>query len=283
MSWPDRSGWALDAEQHRFYVQGVGHIKVRLHRQLSGVPKTATLRREGRRWVCVIFCADVPAVPLAPTGRSVGIDVGIANLVATSDGNMVANPRPARASADRVAGAQRAVARKRRGSNRRRKAVAHLADLRRHEANVRRDVAHQVSRALVNDHDVIVHEDLAITNMVRSARGTVAEPGTSVAAKAGLNRSIHDAGWAMLLRYVTFKAASAGRDVIAVRAAYTSHTCSTCGHVARENRPSQAVFRCQACRYTTHADTNAATNIHRHRAGLAQRRHPGREANQQPA
>jgi len=59
VSWPDRSGWALDAERRRFYVQGVGQIKVPLHRKLSGVPKTATLRREGRRWVCVIFCADV--------------------------------------------------------------------------------------------------------------------------------------------------------------------------------------------------------------------------------
>ena len=170
---------------------------------MEGIAKTAALRREGRRWVCVIFWADGPAVPLAPTGQSVGIDVGIANLVATSDGNMVANPRPGRASANRVAGAQRAVARKRRGSNRRRKAVAHLADLRR-----------------------------------------------------------HDAGLATLLRFVTHKAESASRDVIAVRAAYTSQTCSTCGHIAKENRLSQAVFRCQACRHTTHADTNAATNIH---------------------
>ena len=262
-------------------MQGVGQIKVRLHREMQGIPKTATLRREGRRWVCVIFCAEVPAAPLAPTGRAVGIDVGIANLVATSDGEFVPNPRPGRALAARVAGAQRAVARKRRGSARRRKAVARLAELRRHEANVRRDVAHQVSRALVNRYDLIAHEDLAIANMVRSARGTIAEPGTNVAAKAGLNRSIHDAGWATLLRFISYKAESAGRDVIAVRAAYTSQTCSACGHIAKENRPSQAVFRCQACGYTTHADTNAAVNILR--AGLAQRRCPGREANQQPA
>ena len=122
--------------------------------------------------------------------------MGIANLVATSDGEFVANRRPGRALAARVAGAQRAVARKRRGSARRRKAVARLADLRRHEANVRRDLAHQVSRALVDRYDLIAHEDLAIANMVRSAAGTIAEPGTNVAAKAGLNRSIHDAGWA---------------------------------------------------------------------------------------
>jgi putative transposase len=281
VSWPDRSGWGLDVERRRFYVQGVGHIKVRVYRKMQGIAKTATLRREGRRWVCVIFCAEVPAAPLAPTGRSVGVDVGVANLVATSDGAFFSNPRPGRNLAARVAGAQRAVARKRRGSNRRRQAVARLARLRRQEANVRRDWSHQVSRSLVDRYDLIAHEELAIANMVRSARGTIAEPGTNVAAKAGLNRSIHDAGWATLLRFMTYKAESAGRDVIAVRAAYTSQTCSACGHVAKENRPSQAVFRCQACGHTTHADTNAAVNIHR--AGLAQRRRTGREANQQPA
>jgi len=254
VSWPDRSGWALDTERRRFRVQGVGEIKVRLHRSLAGVPKTATLQREGRRWVCVVFCAEVPPAPLAPTGRAL---------------------------AARVAGAQRSVARKRRGSARRRRAVAHLAELRRTEANIRRDRAHQVSRWLVNHYDVIVHEDLAITNMVRSARGTIAEPGANVAAKAGLNRSIHDAGWEMLLRFVTYKAEGAGRDVIAVRAAYTSQTCSACGHVAAENRQRQAVFRCQACGFVAHADTNAAVNICR--AGLAQRRSPGREVNQQSA
>jgi len=143
--------------------------------------------------------------PLAPTGRAVGIDVGIANLVATSDGAFVTNPRPGRALEAKVAGAQRALARKRRGSTRRRRAVDHLAALRRREADIRRDWAHQVSRSLVNGYDVIAHEDLAITNMVRSARGTIAEPGVNVAAKAGLNRSIHDAGWAMLLRFVIYK------------------------------------------------------------------------------
>jgi len=281
VSWPDRSGWALDAERRRLRVQGVGQIKVRLHRDMQGIPQTATLRREGRRWVCVIFCAEVAAAPLAPTGRAVGVDVGLANLVATSDSEFVPNLQPGRVLAARVAGAQRAVARKRRGSARRRKAVARLAELRRHEANIRRDVAHQVSRALINRYDLIAHEELAIANMVRTARGTIAEPGTNVAAKAGLNRSINDAGWATLLRFISYKAESAGRDVIAVRAAYTSQTCSSCGHIAKENRPSQAVFRCQACGHTTHADTNAAVNILR--AGLAQRRCPGREANQQPA
>ena len=105
--------------------------------------------------------------------------------------------------------------------------------------------------------------------MVRSAKGTMEEPGVNVAAKAGLNRSIHDAGWAQLMRFVTYKAEETGRELVAVRAAYTSQTCPSCGHVAAENRPTQAEFRCHGCGHEAHADINAAINIHR--AGLAQR------------
>jgi len=144
-----------------------------------------------------------------------------------------------------------------------------LAAQHRKVASCRRDLAHQVSRRLVNDFDLIVHEDLRITNMVRSAKGTVECPGTNVAAKAGLNRSIHDAGWAQLLAFVAYKAEEAGRHVEAVDPRNTSRTCSRCGHCEEANRQSQAVFRCVGCGYEAHADTNAAVNILR--AGLAQR------------
>ena len=105
--------------------------------------------------------------------------------------------------------------------------------------------------------------------MVRSARGTVASPGTKVAAKRGLNRSISDAGWGQLLRFVSYKAEGAGREVIAVDPRHTSCTCAHCGHVDAANRVSQAVFSCQHCGHAEHADTNAARNILR--AGLALR------------
>jgi putative transposase len=198
----------------------------------------------------------------------------VANLVATSAGELVANPRPGDHLAERVAGAQRSVASKRRGSANRRKAAANLGRLRRHEANIRRDHAHQLSRRLVNAYDVICHEDLRIPNMVRSAKGSIDYPGTNVTAKAALNRAIHDAGWAQLLRFISYKAEGAGRQVIAVRAAHTSQSCACCGHVDRENRRSQAEFCCRRCGHRDHADINAAINIHR--AGLAQRQVPPR-------
>ncbi len=110
-------------------------------------------------------------------------------------------------------------------------------------------------------------EDLKIINMVRSAKGTVKAPGTNVAAKAGLNRSICDAGWGQFVTILRAKAEDAGRVVIAVDPRHTSQTCSECGHVAAANRVSQAEFRCRACGHEQHADINAARNILR--AGLA--------------
>jgi putative transposase len=131
-------------------------------------------------------------------------------------------------------------------------------------ANRRHDFAHQVSRRLVNDHDLIVYEDLKIKNMTRRPKPRPDQQGgyepNGATAKAGLNRSIHDAGWGELRAMIDYKAESAGREVIAVDPRNTSRTCSGCGHVSAGNRHG-AVFRCQRCGHEAHADVNAAENI----------------------
>jgi len=269
VSYPDSSGWRLNEDGGRVYLMGVGAVKLRLHRPLPGRAKTATLCRAGRRWWVTISCDQVPAKALAPNGRAVGVDLGVASVVTTSEGEHVANPRHTKAAAERLAAAQRDLAAKKRGSRRRRRAVERVAAHHRRVANCRRDHAHQLSRRLVDAYDVIVHEDLRITNMVRSASGTVDAPGTNVAQKSGLNRSIHDAGWGQLLSFMIYKAEEAGRTMIAVDPHNTSLTCAACGHVDKANRCSQAVFRCMACDHQAHADENAAVNILR--AGLARR------------
>jgi putative transposase len=112
----------------------------------------------------------------------------------------------------------------------------------------------------VADYDLIALEDLHITNMTRSARGTVESPGSNVAAKAGLNRSILDAGWGQLVRMVSYKAESAGRTIVRVAAPHTSQTCARCGHTDPASRVTRDHFACTnpACRHTAHADANAA-------------------------
>lgn len=272
VEWPaDRDGcrWDSVTGEHRVYLKGVGHMRVHQHRPIAGRVKTLAVKREGRRWYVIVSCDDVPAAPLPPTGRAVGIDLGIASFLTTSDGEPVPNPRHARTAADKLARAQQALARCQRGSHRRRKARARVAA---QHATIRRqrlDHAHNVALELVRQHDVICHEALRITNMTRSARGSMAEPGRNVAAKAGLNRSILDAGWGVFLKILAAKAESAGRTVIAVDPANTSRTCPECGHCCAENRVSQAEFRCVRCGLNAHADLVGAVNVLR--AGLARR------------
>ncbi|MEU6727786.1 transposase [Nonomuraea wenchangensis] len=250
-------------------LQGIGHVRVHQHRPMRGRVKTISVTREGSRWYVVLSCDDVPAEPLPATGAAGGIDMGVASLVTTSDGEHLANPRHLAACADPLAAAQRDLARKKRGSNRRRKAVARVAALHAKVRRQRLDTAHKAALALVRAYDVIVHEDLRIANMTRSASGTIEAPGRNVAAKSGLSKSILDAGWGVFLRILAYKAESAGRERIAVNPANTSRTCASCGHCAKENRVTQAEFICTACGHAAHADVNAAINILR--AGLALR------------
>jgi len=275
VTWPkDGDGCRWDSQPEHptatfVRLQGIGHVRVHQHRPVKGRVKTISVKREGRRWYVILACDDVPAKPLPAAGAVAGIDLGVASFVTTSDGAHVANPRHLTATADRLAAAQRDLARKKRGSARRRKAAARVAAL---HAKVRRqrcDHAHKTANALVAAYDVIVHEDLRITHMTRSARGTIDNPGRNVAAKSGLNRSILDAGWGVFLRVLAHKAESAGRELIAVEPRNTSRTCSRCGHCAAENRLTQAAFQCTACGHSAHADVNAAVNILR--AGLALR------------
>ncbi|MEO3890186.1 transposase [Nonomuraea sp. B5E05] len=275
VEWPkDGDGCRWDSQPEHptaTYVrlQGIGHVRVHQHRPVRGQVKTISVKREGSRWFVVLSCDDVPAEPLPATGVATGIDMGVASLVTTSDGGRVANPRHLAATAGRLADAHRDLARKKRGSKRQRMAVARVAALHAKVRRQRLDGAHKAALALVRTYDVIVHEDLRIANMTRSASGTIEAPGRNVAAKSGLNRSILDAGWGVFLTILSYKAESAGRKLIAVNPAGTSRTCARCGHCAKDNRVTQADFTCTACGHTAHADVNAAINILR--AGLALR------------
>jgi putative transposase len=274
VEWPkDGDGCRWQPDTHKVYLQGIGHVKVTLHRRVEGRVKTTQVRREGRRWMLILSCDEVPTRPLEPTRAAVGIDVGIASFATTSDGRQVPNPGCGRVAAAKLATAQQALSRKQRGSNHRRRAKETLATRHRKITNRRRNFHHHTARALVASYDLLVIEDLKIRNMVRRPppRPDSDQPGrflpNGAAAKTGLNRSIHDAGWAQFVSILRAKAEEAGRVVIDVDARHTSDRCEACGHIAKENRVSQAVFSCQACGHTVNADEHAARNILR--AGLA--------------
>ncbi|WP_326791398.1 transposase [Streptomyces sp. NBC_00841] len=275
----DGDGCRWDSTPHdpvtRVRFQGVGHVKVNQHRPVVGKVKTVSLKREGKRWYVILTAEQTAPKPLPATGSVVGIDMGIANFLADSGGEFIENPRHGRKAAAKLEAAQQAVARCKRRSNRRKKAVQKVADLHRKVRRQRLDHAHKTAWGLVREHDFIAHEDLKIRNMVKAPapRPDPDRPGSFLpnraAAKAGLNHSISDAGWGVFLTILHAKAESAGRDVIAVDPRNTSRTCPECGHVAAENRPTQEKFHCVSCDHSAHADTVGALNVLR--AGLVRR------------
>jgi putative transposase len=128
VEWPkDGDGCRWQPDTHRVYLQGIGQVKVTVHRHVQGRVKTIQVCRDGRRWMLILSCDEVPTRPLEPTRAAVGVDVGIASFATTSDGRQVPNPGWGRAAAARLAAAQKVLARKQRGSNHRRKARATLA------------------------------------------------------------------------------------------------------------------------------------------------------------
>ncbi|WP_235204151.1 transposase [Deinococcus sp. RL] len=226
------------------YFSKIGNIRIRLHRPLSGKVKTATITRDCGEWYVSYVC-EVEAAPLPATGSQVGVDMGTTYFCITSDGEFVENPRHFQRSMKALRVKQRSLSRKKRGSNRWKKAKAAVAKLHRKVARQRLDFHHKTATKLIRENDLVAHEDLNVSGM----------------GKGNLARSIHDVGWGQFFSLLAVKAVSAGRQVIRVDPKYTSQACNKCGHTCRENRVSQSRFVCVACGHTANADHNAALNI----------------------
>jgi putative transposase len=242
----------------------IGRIRLRRHRPLQGMPKTVTIVREADGWYCCFSCADAPTQPLPITGQETGIDVGLKVFLVTAEGEIVDNPRHYRKAERELRKAQRRVSRRKKGSKRRRKAVRQCARKHQTVRRQRTDFHHKTALALVQAYDTIYLEDLQISNLSRrpapvsDGNGGYLHNGAS--AKAGLNKSIQDAGWAQFRTILDGKAAYAGRRVVAVSPAYTSQDCSGCG--ARvEKSLSVRTHVCTGCGLIVDRDENAARNI----------------------
>jgi transposase len=240
------------------WVPKAGWVRFRWSRAVPPGAKSyrVTMDRAGR-WH--IAFAVIPApVPAPGNAQTVGIDRGVAVSAALSTGELLHAPALTARERTRLRRLQRSLARAKRGSNRRGRVRHAIARLRARETDRRKDWAEKASTGIARRFDVIRVEDLQITNMTRSAKGTRENPGRNVRAKAGLNRGILGSGWGLLVRRLEDKAP--GR-VEKIRPAFTSQRCSACGHVDAESRESQARFVCTACGFALHADVNAARNI----------------------
>jgi len=231
-----------------------------------------TVDRAGR-WH-VSFPAPQPALARRAGGGPVGIDRGVRTALVTSSGQHYRAPRISGRRAARYLALQRQLQRQAQGSRRRDKTCRAMAQITAAVTDRRRDWAEKISTRLVKEHDLIVLEKLNTPGMVRKpkTRPDPQHPGSflpnGARSKAGLNRAILSSCWGLLARRVDQKAAASGAAVIYVDPRFTSQQCHMCGHTAPANRDSQAVFRCQQCGHSDHADVNAARNILARRLAL---------------
>ncbi|MET9916812.1 transposase [Streptomyces sp. NPDC006435] len=263
--------------QTRVRIQGIGHVRVHRHRPVQGRVRTISVKREDTHWYVVLTCDEVPAKPLPTTGSIIGIDMGTVHFFTDSNGSHEPNPRFLQSAVDELTAAQQHLSafpkRTERRTKKHRAAARKVAKLHTRIRRQRLDHHHKTALALVRKHDVIGHEKLNIAGMTKAPapKPDPEQPGDSLpngaAAKAGLNRSILDAGWGQFLGILAQKAESAARRVIPVDARNTSRTCPGCGHVAKENRATQAKFECVNCGLIENADRVGALNV-LHRAGL---------------
>ncbi|TDO54344.1 transposase [Kribbella sp. VKM Ac-2527] len=259
-------------------VPKVGRVRFRLSRPVPDAKSYRVTRDRIGRWH-IAFAAIPEPIPAPGTGEVVGVDRGVTVSAALSTGELLTCPGLTDREQARLKQLQRRLARCRRGSKRRRRVKAAIAKLHARAADRRKDWVEKTSTDLARRFDVIRVEDLRIPQMTRrpKPKPDPGRPGRYLPnrrrAKAGLNRGILANGWGLLVQRLEHKAA--GR-VKRVKPAYTSQTCSVCGHCAPENRESQAVFRCAACGHRANADLNAAVNIAAGRAVSARRETPPR-------
>ena len=222
----------------------IGAIKIILHRNMIGKIKTITITHNssGKWYAC--FSVEFENAPLENSEGRIGIDVGLITFSTLSNGEKIENPKFFRRDERALAKAQRKVSKFEKGKAplRFRQAVSLI-----HEriANRRRDFAHKESRKLINRFGIIAVEDLQVNRMVHNHC---------------LAKSISDVAWTQFFDFLAYKAEWAGRQLVKVNPAYTSQTCSNCGH-RQSLELSDRVYNCPCCGMQLGRDENAARNI----------------------
>ncbi|MGK5094448.1 transposase [Deltaproteobacteria bacterium TL4] len=243
------------------FLPKLGWVPFRQSREIEGIPKNVTVSRQGKHWFVSIQVALEIAEPQHPATAAIGVDMGIARFATFSDGESLKPLNSFKKLENKLAKEQKNLSRKVKFSNNWKKQKYKVTDIHIKIANTRKDFLHKASNDLSKNHAVIVLEDLKVSNMSASAKGTVENPGKNVKAKSGLNKSILDQGWYEFRRQLIYKQQWRGGKVILVPPKNTSRRCSVCGHTEEGNRPSQALFLCLKCGHSENADVNAAKNI----------------------
>jgi putative transposase len=239
IAWAARGGWSFC--DGRFYAKGIGRIRVQQDRAVPSSPKTATVKREGKHWFLSVTCEIEAATN--DNFAAIGIDLGLSTFAALSDGTLVPSPRHGRTGHAEMKRRQRALARCKRGSKRRRKARERVAVAHLKQRRARRTHHFQTASDLCRRFGLIAIENLNVKGLARSA----------------LARDVNDAAWGQFIQILCDKAESAGVQVVKVDPRHTSQTCPECG-VVEPKKLSERVHRCP-CGYEADRDVAAARVI----------------------
>jgi putative transposase len=231
----------------RILIPKIGYVKFHRYRPLQGKVKQATVCRTSAGWTLSLVCDLGPAPAKTDTiTTSTGIDVGLTSFATFSDGRQIANPRFYRQSEELLAKRQQVLARKKKGSNSRKRAKTLVFKAHQRIRNQRLDFVRKLAKETVRDYDLVAHEKLNIKRMVKAKT---------------LAKSIHDASWNLFIQALANKAEEAGKHVIGVNPRYTSQKCSGCGKVVKKAL-SERTHSCDSCGLVLDRDHNAALNIH---------------------
>src|SRR5690348_9153955 len=258
----------VDNENGRVKLPKCEWIRYRKSRDIEGKPKkiTVTVRNE-KAFVSIQTEREVDQ-PVHASTSVLGLDWGVKRFYTLSTGEYKESLSPLKVFLPKLKKSQRRLSYKRKFSKNWQKAKTRVAKLHTKIANFRKDFIHKVTNDLSKNHAVIFFEDLQVSNLSKSAKGTTANQGKkNVKAKSSLNRSILDASPHEMRRQLEYKMQWRGGLAIAVPPQNTSRRCPKCGHVSRENRKTQARFHCVSCGFSSNADWVGAVNIKE--AGLA--------------
>ena len=241
---------------------GIGLVKFRKSQDIIGTIKNVTISKKSGHWYVSFGCERaLDQNPIHPSTSAIGIDLGVTKLITTSDGQHIKPKNSFKANQIKLAALQRQLSRKVLFSQNWKKQKNKIQKLHHHIANIRHDYLHKITTTISKNHAMIACEDLKVANMSKSASGTLENKGRNVKAKSGLNKSILDQGWGMMIDMLEYKQHWTGGLLVKVNPQYTSQTCSQCQHITKENRQTQAKFECVKCGHKANADVNAAKNI----------------------
>lgn len=235
-------------ENNRIKLPKLKWAKAKIHREFIGKIKSATISQvpSGKYFVSILV--ETEHIPMEFTGCMIGIDLGVKDLLITSDGEKFDNIRTTKKYEDKLAKEQRKLSRKIKGSKNRNKQRIKVARIHEKIRNTRIDNLHKISYKLINENQVIVSEDLFVSNMVKNHN---------------LAKAISDCGWYELTRQISYKSDWNNRQYIKIgRFTKSSQPCNICGYINKNTKDlSVREWICPQCGTIHDRDINAAINI----------------------